>query len=228
VSILHVYSLILAGWASQSRYSFFGALRSSAQLIAYDISMVFVLLNIVLYTKSLNLTTLVKLQAQFGWFIIYFPLLFIIFFICALAETNRHPFDLPEAEAELVSGYNVEYSAIPFALLFLGEYSSIIFMSIFIVNIFLGGWTVPFIHYLLPVWLTSILSIIIFIIKIMLFCYLFILFRAMLPRYRYDQLMKIGWKITLPGVILLFLINSLLLFFLSLSNINWIGLKVIV
>ena len=139
ISIFHVYGVIFAGWASNSRYSFLGALRSSAQLIAYDISMGLLILNIVLFTKSLNLIKIIEFQDFNKSFIYYFTLPFLLFLICILAETNRHPFDLPEAESELVSGYNVEYSAISFALFFLAEYAAILFICIFTIILFLAG-----------------------------------------------------------------------------------------
>lgn len=206
ISIFHVYSIILAGWASNSKYSFLGALRSSAQLVAYDISLGFVLLILFVATKTLNLTLIVEFQILHGWIVLYFPFLFFIFFLCALAETNRHPFDLPEAEAELVSGYNVEYSAAGFALFFLGEYSSMLFMSFLIVNLFLGGWyTVSF--YLINIFL--------YILKIIFIVYLFILARAAVPRYRYDQLMKIGWKFILPITFSIFFLNIIIFFVIN-------------
>ena len=189
ISIFHVYGIIFAGWASNSRYSFLGALRSSAQLIAYDISMGLVILNIILYTKSLNLIDIVEFQDFNGWFIFYFFCPFCLFLVCMLAETNRHPFDLPEAESELVSGYNVEYSAISFALFFLAEYSAIIFISFFAIVLFMGGWLVGF------------------FIKLIIFLYFFLIIRAAIPRYRYDQLMRIGWKFILPIALAIFIFN---------------------
>lgn len=149
VSLFHVFSIILAGWSSNSKYSFLGGLRSSAQLIGYDISLVLVLLNLFIFTETLNLREIIEWQTKNGFLVFWFPLQFLIFLICALAETNRHPFDLPEAEAELVSGYNVEYSAMSFALFFLAEYSAIIFMSVFITNVFLGGWVFFFNYFFL-------------------------------------------------------------------------------
>lgn len=206
-SIFHVYSVILAGLASNSKYSFLGALRSSAQLIAYDISIGFIILIIFMASQTFNLSKVVEFQINNGWFIFYYPVLFVIFFICALAETNRHPFDLPEAEAELVSGYNVEYSAIGFALFFLGEYASILFMSTLTVNLFLGGWDIPFIPF-------SFLNYIFYFIKLAFIIYLFIIIRAAIPRYRYDQLMYVGWKILLPLTFALFILNFFIFYFL--------------
>lgn len=190
VSLFHVFSIIFAGWSSNSKYSFLGGLRSSAQLIGYDIALVLVLLNLFIFTETLNLKEILDWQVKNGMLVYWFPFQFLIFLVCALAETNRHPFDLPEAEAELVSGYNVEYSAMSFALFFLAEYSAIIFMSVFIVNIFLGGWTFFFYSFFLNYFL--------YFIKIILVFYFFILTRSLIPRYRYDQLIRIGWKFLIP------------------------------
>nr|YP_010131936.1 NADH dehydrogenase subunit 1 [Odontella regia]QQD79315.1 NADH dehydrogenase subunit 1 [Odontella regia] len=193
VSSLSVYGIVMAGWSSNSKYPFLGALRSAAQMISYEVSIGFIIINVCLCTGSFNLSTIV-LSQKYTFFI--FPLLpmFIMFAISMLAETNRHPFDLPEAEAELVSGYNVEYSAMTFALFFLGEYANMLLMSSFISILFLGGWLPPFnfiIFNILPgsFW---------FSLKILLGVAFFILTRAALPRYRYDQLMFIGWKCFLP------------------------------
>jgi NADH-quinone oxidoreductase subunit H len=191
VSSLGVYGIILSGWASNSKYAFLGALRSAAQMISYEISIGFILIVLVLTTGSLSLYDIVCTQKN-GWFFIpYFPL-FLMFFISGLAETNRHPFDLPEAEAELVSGYNVEYSAMGFALFSLGEYANMLMMSSLSVIFFFGGWFAPL----------AVLSFIPgsfwFGVKICFFVILFIWMRAALPRYRYDQLMSLGWKCLLP------------------------------
>ena len=192
VSSLNVYGIIIAGWASNSKYAFLGSLRSAAQMISYEVSIGLVILPVVLLANSLNFSEIVAVQERVGWFV--FPLLpcAIIFFISMIAETNRAPFDLPEAEAELVAGYNVEYSSIIFAMFFLGEYSNMLLMATVIVILFFGGWLAPLqILSFIPegIW---------FSIKIVIFCFLFILVRAALPRYRYDQLMDIGWKIFLP------------------------------
>ena len=192
VSGLNVYGIIIAGWASNSKYAFLGALRSSAQMISYEVSLGLLILPVIFLAGSLNLTEIVAAQERTVWFV--FPLLpcTIMFFISMLAETNRAPFDLPEAEAELVAGYNVEYSSIIFAMFFLGEYSNMLLMATVIVLFFFGGWLAPI----------SILNFIpqniFFSVKIVFFCYLFILVRASFPRYRYDQLMDIGWKTFLP------------------------------
>ena len=193
VSSLSVYGIVMAGWSSNSKYPFLGSLRSAAQMISYEVSIGFILVSICVCAGSFNLTNIVLFQAK-TWIIIPLFPMFILFYISMLAETNRHPFDLPEAEAELVSGYNVEYSAMTFALFFLGEYANMLLMSTFSSILFLGGW-LPLFNFLpftlLPgsFWLS---------IKIVLGVIFFILTRAALPRYRYDQLMHIGWKSFLP------------------------------
>lgn len=191
ISSLSVYGLLIAGWSSNSRYAFLGALRSAAQMVSYEVSIGLILINVLLCVGSLNLTKIVMFQ-QDVWFIFPFFPLFIMFAVSALAETNRPPFDLTEAEAELVAGYNVEYSAMGFALFFLGEYGNMIFMSAFGSIFFLGGWLAPIsILNFLPgtLW---------FGIKIALMLFFFIWVRAAFPRYRYDQLMRLGWKVFLP------------------------------
>jgi len=190
------YGIIFAGWSSNSKYAFLGGLRSTAQMISYEICLSFIFLTVVVLSQSIDLKEIVFIQTQ-CWFI--FPLLplWFIFIICCLAETNRAPFDLPEAEAELVAGYNVEYSAIPFAMFFLGEYSNIIALSALSTIFFFGGWLPFFNMYFIPgyVW---------FSIKISLHVFLFVWVRATFPRYRYDQLMKLGWKILLPLTLSIF------------------------
>nr|QFQ52394.1 NADH dehydrogenase subunit 1 [Paramoeba aparasomata] len=191
ISSLGVYGVIIAGWSSNSKYAFLGALRSAAQMISYEVSIGIILITILLPVGSLNLTDIVLAQKDI-WFIIPFFPIFILFFISSIAETNRHPFDLPEAEAELVSGYNVEYSSVGFAFFFIGEYANIIFMSALNSILFLGGWLSPF--YLFD----FLEGPVIFSIKILIFIFIFIFVRAILPRYRYDQLMSLGWKVFLP------------------------------
>jgi NADH-quinone oxidoreductase subunit H len=193
ISSLGVYGVIMAGWSSNSKYAFLGALRSAAQMISYEVSIGFILIAVLLCAGSLNLTKIVMAQTHVWFAIPLFPM-FIMFFISALAETNRHPFDLPEAEAELVSGYNVEYSAMGFALFFLGEYANMLLMSLMTALLFLGGWLpivniFPFNWIPGPIWLG---------LKLSIFAALFIWARAAFPRYRYDQLMRLGWKIFLP------------------------------
>ncbi len=192
VSSLGVYGIIMSGWSSNSKYAFLGALRSTAQMISYEVSIGFIISTIILCVGSFNLTQIILAQDSIWFFIPFFPL-FIMFFISALAETNRHPFDLPEAEAELVSGYNVEYSAMGFALFSLGEYSNMLLMSSFTTILFLGGWQIPFITSF-----NIFLCAIFFALKICFFVVLYVWMRAALPRYRYDQLMSLGWKVFLP------------------------------
>jgi NADH-quinone oxidoreductase subunit H len=193
ISSLGVYGIIMAGWASNSIYPFLGALRSAAQMVSYEVSIGFVIITVLLCVGSLNLSDIVMAQKTV-WFCIPLLPMFVIFFISGLAETNRAPFDLPEAEAELVSGYNVEYSAMTFALFFLGEYMNMILMSGMTVVLFLGGWLppidiAPFNWIPGPIW---------FIGKICFILFLFLWVRATFPRYRYDQLMRLGWKVFLP------------------------------
>lgn len=190
ISSLGVYGILIAGWSSNSKYPFLGALRSASQMISYEISIGFVLLSVCACAGSFNLTEIVLAQSG-GWYVLPLFPMFIIFNVSMLAETNRHPFDLPEAEAELVSGYNVEYSAMTFALFFLGEYANMLLMSTFNAILFLGGWLSPF-----PI--LSVSGSICLSIKILLGVIFFIVTRATLPRYRYDQLMLLGWKCFLP------------------------------
>jgi NADH-quinone oxidoreductase subunit H len=193
VSSLGVYGIIMAGWSSNSKYAFLGSLRSAAQMVSYEVSIGLVLITVLLCVGSLNLTQIVIAQEKVWFCVPLFPLL-IMFFISCLAETNRAPFDLPEAEAELVAGYNVEYSSMGFALFFLGEYANMIVMSSLCSLFFLGGWLPPFniaFLFLVP-------GVFWFGIKIILFLFLFVWVRAAFPRYRYDQLMRLGWKVLLP------------------------------
>lgn len=203
ISALNVYGILFAGWSSNSKYAFLGALRSASQMISYEMSIGFTVLCVILCTGSFNLTTIVLAQKKI-WFVVPLLPVCIIFYISALAETNRHPFDLPEAEAELVSGYNVEYSAMTFALFFLGEYANMLLMSTFAAILFLGGW--------LPILDISIFSIIPstfwLCVKIALGVVFFIVTRATLPRYRYDQLMSLGWKCFLPLTIGYFIFTA--------------------
>jgi NADH-quinone oxidoreductase subunit H len=193
ISSLGVYGIIIAGWSSNSKYAFLGALRSAAQMISYEVSMGLIIINVLLCSGSLNLLDIVYAQKN-TWYI--FPLfpLFLIYFISSLAETNRAPFDLPEAEAELVSGYNTEYAAVGFTLFFLGEYANMILMSSTLTIFFLGGWLPP-----IDVFPFSFIpNSVYFGFKTTIFLFFFIWVRASFPRYRYDQLMRIGWKIFLP------------------------------
>ena len=203
ISSLGVYGIIMAGWASNSRYAFLGALRSAAQMVSYEIAIGLIIINVLITAGSLNLSDIVHAQENLWYFIPHFPM-FAIFVASILAETNRHPFDLPEAEAELVAGYNVEYSSMSFALFFLGEYGNMILMSAICSVLFLGGWLppfdiAPFTWIPGPIW---------FIAKICLILFIFIWARATLPRYRYDQLMRLGWKVFLPASLLWVVVTS--------------------
>ncbi len=190
ISSLGVYGIIIAGWASNSKYAFLGAMRSAAQMVSYEVSMGFVLVTVLLCVGSLNLTDVVRAQQNIWFCIPLFPM-FIVFFISALAETNRSPFDLPEGESEIVAGFFVEYSAMAFALFFLGEYANMILMSAMTTILFLGGWLGPF--GILPS-----LGVFWFVLKICVCLFFFLWIRGTMPRYRYDQLMRLGWKVFLP------------------------------
>ncbi len=197
ISSLGVYGIIIAGWASNSRYAFLGALRSAAQMVSYEVSIGLILIVVLLTSGSLNLTQIIESQRGLWYVIPHLPIA-IIFMISALAETNRAPFDLPEAESELVGGYNVEYSSMTFALFFLGEYANMILMSGIGSILFLGGWLPPF--DIAPfTWLPGIVW---FALKICFLLYVFLWVRATFPRYRYDQLMRLGWKVFLPFTLL--------------------------
>ena len=195
VSSLGVYGIIMGGWASNSKYPFLSALRAAAQMVSYEVSIGFVIVTVLLFAGSLNLSDIVRAQ-EHRWFF-FGPLLpmFFIFFVSALAETNRPPFDLVEAESELVAGFFVEYSATPFLLFFLGEYISVMLMCAMCAVLFFGGWLAPF-------GLTFIPGVIWMILKILFFFFLFAMVKAIVPRYRYDQLMRLGWKVFLPTSLL--------------------------
>jgi NADH-quinone oxidoreductase subunit H len=211
VSSLGVYGIIMAGWASNSKYPFLGALRSAAQMVSYEVSIGFIIINVLLCAGSLNLVDIVMAQKKI-WFAIPLLPMFIIFFISALAETNRPPFDLPEAEAELVAGYQTEYSGMMYALFWLGEYANILLMCGMGSILFLGGWLPPLDIYPLnaipsPLWL---------IFKILFLFFMFALVKAIVPRYRYDQLMRLGWKVFLPVSLIWLVITASFLFYFNL------------
>ena len=214
VSSLGVYGIIMGGWASNSKYPFFGSIRSAAQMVSYEVSIGVIIINVLLCVGSLNLTDIVLAQQNL-WFIVPLFPMFVIFFISALAETNRPPFDLPEAEAELVAGYQTEYSGMMYAMFWLGEYANILLMCAIGSILFLGGLLSPIDVYPLntfpgPLWLT---------LKIILLFVLFALVKAIVPRYRYDQLMKLGWKIFLPfSLFYVVLTSGFLLYFDLLPN----------
>jgi len=215
VSSLGVYGIIMGGWASNSKYPFLGAIRSAAQMISYEVSIGVIIINVLLCVGSLNLTDIVLAQEKL-WFIIPLFPMFVIFFISALAETNRPPFDLPEAEAELVAGYQTEYSGMMYAMFWLGEYANILLMCSMGSILFLGGWLSPIDLYpfsliTAPLWL---------ILKILILFILFSLVKAIVPRYRYDQLMKLGWKIFLPLSLIWVVLTASYLFYFNLLPSN--------
>ena len=217
VSSLGVYGIIMGGWASNSKYPFLGAIRSAAQMVSYEVSIGIIIINVLLCVGSLNLNDIVRAQEKI-WFVIPLFPMFVIFFISALAETNRPPFDLPEAEAELVAGYQTEYSGMMYAMFWLGEYANILLMCAMGAILFLGGW-LPIID-IYPINLIP--SPIWMIIKILFLFFLFALVKAIVPRYRYDQLMRLGWKIFLPfSLIYLILTASFLFFFNKLPTGNF-------
>jgi len=193
ISSLGVYGIIMAGWASNSKYPFLGALRSAAQMVSYEVSIGFVIVTVLLCVGSLNLSDIVRAQKNVWFFIPLFPM-FVIFLISALAETNRPPFDLAEAESELVAGYMTEYSSVPYLLLMLGEYLNIVLMCAMTTILFLGGWLPPF--DIAP--FNMVPEVVWFVLKILVIFFFFAMVKAFVPRYRYDQLMRLGWKVFLP------------------------------
>ena len=212
ISSLGVYGILMAGWSSNSKYPFFGALRSAAQMVSYEVSIGFVLITVLMCVGSLNLSEIVLAQKKLWFFIPLFPM-FIIFFISALAETNRPPFDLPEAESELVAGYQTEYSGMPFVLFMFGEYINILLMCAMTTILFLGGWLPPL--DIFP--LNEIPGFIWFMMKICFVFYIFSMVKAFVPRYRYDQLMRLGWKVFLPISLIAVVLTSTVLFFFNLA-----------
>ena len=212
---LSVYGIVLAGYASNSKYPFLGGIRSSAQMISYEIAMGMSVVPVFMLVGELNLTKVVEYQASGAWLILKQPLAFIIFLIAAFAETNRLPFDMPESESELVGGYHTEYSSMKFALFFLGEYAAMIAVSAMMVVLFLGGWTLPFagLNETASTLSIGLLQVGIFIGKLLLFMGLFIWVRWMLPRFRYDQLMDLGWKRFVPLALANIVVTALYLYF---------------
>ncbi len=208
VSSLGVYGIIMGGWASNSKYPFLGAIRSAAQMVSYEVSIGIIIINVLLCVGSLNLNDIVIAQRDLWYIIPLFPM-FVIFFISALAETNRPPFDLPEAEAELVAGYQTEYSGMMYAMFWLGEYANILLMCAMGAILFLGGW-LPIVDIYpinlipAPIWM---------VLKILFLFFLFALIKAIVPRYRYDQLMRLGWKIFLPFSLIYLIMTASFLFF---------------
>ena len=215
VSSLGVYGIIMGGWASNSKYPFLGAIRSAAQMVSYEVSIGVIIINVLLCVGSLNLNDIIIAQQDL-WFVVPLFPMFVIFFISALAETNRPPFDLPEAEAELVAGYQTEYSGMMYAMFWLGEYANILLMCAIGSVLFLGGWLSPLEIYPFtlvpgPVWL---------ILKILLLFFLFALVKAIVPRYRYDQLMRLGWKVFLPISLIWVVLTASFLFYFNLLPVN--------
>ena len=215
ISSLGVYGIIMGGWASNSKYPFLGAIRSAAQMVSYEVSIGIIIINVLLCVGSLNLKDIVLAQTNI-WFVIPLFPMFVIFFISALAETNRPPFDLPEAEAELVAGYQTEYSGMMYAMFWLGEYANILLMCALGSILFLGGWLPPLDIYPFnlvpsPVWMIS---------KILFLFFLFAIIKAIVPRYRYDQLMRLGWKIFLPFSLIYVVLTASFLFYFDLLPTN--------
>jgi NADH-quinone oxidoreductase subunit H len=209
---LGVYGITLSGWSSNNKYSLFGGLRSSAQMISYELSMGLSIIGVILITGSLSLQEIVMNQYGWKWNIILQPVGFITFLVAAFAETNRAPFDLPEAEPELVGGYHTEYSSMKFALFFLAEYANMIISSAVITTLFLGGWQFPYLQtFGLSAMLTSLLQVLTFFIKVAFMVFFFIWVRWTVPRFRYDQLMNIGWKVMLPLALLNIVVTAIIL-----------------
>lgn len=207
ISTLGVYAVLLAGWSSNSRYALLGGLRSAAQMVSYEVAFGVIVLSVIVCVGSLNIVSVVAFQ-RYVWLAVPLLPMFVLFFLSTVAETNRAPFDLPEAETELVSGYNIEYSAVGFALFFMGEYGNILLMSMLTVLLFLGGWQIPF----FPSFLAATLCI-----KLMFVIFMFVWIRVSFPRFRYDQLMRLGWKVFLPIAL-----GWLLLISGTLLSLDWL------
>jgi len=212
-----VYGIVLAGYAANSKYPMFGGIRSSAQMISYEISMGMSVIPVLLIVGNLNLSQIINWQATHGWLVVYAPISFVIFMVASFAETNRTPFDLPEAETELVGGYHTEYGSMKFALFFLAEYSNMVASSAMMVTLFFGGWTLPFwgLDHAAPSLGLGIAHILIFLAKMLFFMVVFIWVRWMFPRFRYDQLMDLGWRRFLPLALVNILITAVWLWIRS-------------
>ena len=208
---LGVYGIVLAGWSSNSKYPFLGGIRSSAQMISYELAMGMSVVAVFLVAGDLNLGRIVEYQAHHGWMVIYQPVAFLIFLVAAFAETNRLPFDMPESESELVGGYHTEYSSMKFALFFLGEYANMIASSAMMVTLFLGGWSLPFLGEPASSLFGGLLHIAIFVGKLLVLMGVFIWVRWMLPRFRYDQLMDLGWRRFIPLALANIVVTALVL-----------------
>ena len=213
---LGVYGITLSGWSSNNKYSLLGGMRSSAQMISYELSMGLSIIGVIMVAGSLQLDAIVEAQAEWKWNILLQPIGFITFVVSAFAETNRLPFDLPEAEPELVGGYHTEYSGLKFGLFFLAEYANMLVASAIITTLYLGGWQVPFVHaFGLPELWVSIIQVLFFCAKVGVLILFFIIVRWTIPRFRYDQLMNLGWKVMLPLSIANLLVTGLIILFLQ-------------
>ncbi len=211
ISSIGVLGIILAGWASNSKYPLLGALRSAAQMVSYEVALGFSIMGVLMLSETLSLVGIVEAQRSSGlWYVFLQPVAFVLFFICGVAETNRAPFDLPEAESELVAGFHTEYSGFRFSLFFLAEYANMITVSAMAVTLFLGGWLRPFPNVEALAFLDLIPGILWFAIKVVVFLYFYMWFRASWPRYRYDQLMKVGWQFLLPLAIANVIVTAIL------------------
>jgi NADH-quinone oxidoreductase subunit H len=217
ISSLGVYGIVLAGWASNSKYPFLGSIRSSAQMISYEVCLGLSVVPVFMQVGSLNLSQVVEYQGHHVWLALYQPLSFFIFVVSAFAETNRLPFDLPEAEQELVGGYHTEYSSMKFAMFFMGEYAAMFVASALMVTLFFGGWSLPFAPFNVPAQTLGVglAHIVIFLVKVCGFLFFYIWVRWTIPRFRYDQLMALGWKLFIPLTLLNILISGVVLTLMS-------------
>jgi NADH-quinone oxidoreductase subunit H len=218
ISSVGILGIILGGWASNSKYPLMGALRSAAQMVSYEVALGFSIMGVLMIAGSLSLVEIVNRQKEFGWWFVFLqPLGFLLFFVCGIAETNRAPFDLPEAESELVAGFHTEYSGFRFSLFFLAEYANMMAVSAMAVTLFFGGWLRPFPNVALPAFLSfldaPIMGVFWFVAKVVVFLYCYLWFRWTWPRYRYDQLMKIGWQYLLPLAIANVILTAVVVLF---------------
>jgi len=223
ISSLGVYGIVLAGWSSNNKYALLGGLRASAQMISYEIAMGMSTVAVLLLAGNVTLSQVIAQQQQGGWFVISLTLAFLIFFISALAETNRLPFDLPEAEGELIAGYHTEYSAMKFSMFYIAEYSNMVTASALMATLFFGGWDIPFTHWDDagdPSVLKTLLTLVVFCIKTGAFLFTYIWIRWTLPRFRYDQLMALGWKVLLPSTLVYLTIMATVIWYLH-GHLGW-------
>ena len=223
ISSLGVYGIVLAGWSSNNKYALLGGLRASAQMISYEIAMGMSTVAVLLLAGNVTLSQVIAQQQQGGWFVISLTLVFLIFFISALAETNRLPFDLPEAEGELIAGYHTEYSAMKFSMFYIAEYSNMVTASALMATLFFGGWDIPFTHWDDtgdPSVLKTLLTLVVFCIKTGAFLFTYIWIRWTLPRFRYDQLMALGWKVLLPSTLVYLTIMATVIWYLH-GHLGW-------